>query len=151
VNDTPVLEIRVLRPGDEHVLGLVAPDVFDELIDLQLAREFLRDERHHLVVALEANLVIGFASGVTYLHPDKPLELWINEVGVAPTHQRRGVGRNLVDALLDLGRTLGCQAAWVLTERSNASARRLYGSAGGLEATEDTILYAFALRKQTSS
>ncbi len=146
-----MLEIRVLRPGDESVLGHVALDVFDELIDLQLAREFLRDEHHHLVVALETDLVIGFASGVTYLHPDKPLELWINEVGVAPTHQRRGVGRDLVNALLDLGRTLGCQAAWVLTERSNTSARRLYAAAGGLESTEDTILYAFELGKQTSS
>ncbi len=151
MNDAPVLEIRVLRPGDESVLGHVAPDVFDELIDPQLAREFLRDEHHHLVVALETDLVIGFASGVTYLHPDKPLELWINEVGVAPTHQRRGVGRDLVDALLDLGRTLGCQEAWVLTERSNTSARRLYAAAGGLESTEDTILYAFELGKQTSS
>lgn len=65
--------------------------------------------------------------------PDKPTELWINEVGVAPTHQRRGIGRSLVQALLEKGRVLGCVEAWVLTDEENTPARQLYGSAGGEE------------------
>jgi GNAT superfamily N-acetyltransferase len=54
---------------------------------------------------------------VHYVHPDKPAELWINEVGVAPSHQRQGVGQRLLGALFELGGSLGCREAWVLTEQ----------------------------------
>ena len=103
------IDVRVLRRGDEPVLTAVAPDVFDDPIDPTAAAAFLADPRHHLAVAIEDGVVVGFASAVTYVHPDKPRpELWINEVGVAPTHQRRGLGRRLLDALLDAGRRDNC-------------------------------------------
>ena len=78
------IEIRVLRQGDEAVLANVAPEVFDNPIDPQMTAEFLADPRHHIAVAIDGGVVVGFASGVHYVHPDKRPELWINEVGVAP-------------------------------------------------------------------
>ena len=126
--------IRRLEPGDEAVLAHVAPDVFDDAIDPRLSAEFLADARHHLFVALEGGLVVGMASGVHYVHPDKAPELWINEVGVAPTQQGRGLGGRLLRALLEHGAALGCREAWVLTEAKNTAARRLYAGAGGREA-----------------
>jgi len=53
---------------------------------LKTARTSFDDPRHHLVVAVE-HVVVGFCSAVDYIQPDKPPELWINEVGVAPTPQ----------------------------------------------------------------
>jgi ribosomal protein S18 acetylase RimI-like enzyme len=127
------VETRILGPGDEAMLTRVAPDVFDNEVDPRLTAEFLHDPRHHLAVAVEANVIVGFASGVHYVHPDKPPELWINEVGVAPSHQRRGVGRLLLSALFKVGHSLGCREAWALTEESNTAAKRLYESVGGSE------------------
>jgi len=88
--------------------------------------------------------VVGMASAVDYVHPDKAPQLWINEVGVAPSHQQRGIGRRLLDALLAHGRTLGCTEAWLGTEPDNAPARRLYEGTGS--SPETFILYAFDLR-----
>jgi ribosomal protein S18 acetylase RimI-like enzyme len=127
------IEIRVLGKGDEAILARVAADVFDSPIHPDLTREFLNDPRHHIAVAIDDSLVVGFASGVHYLHPDKPPELWINEVGVAPTHHRRGLGRQVVEALLDVGRARRCRSAWVLTDRGNLAAMALYSRAGGVE------------------
>jgi aminoglycoside 6'-N-acetyltransferase I len=127
------IEIRLLGPGDGDVLARVAPDVFDYAIERELTAEFLADPRHHLVVAIDDGTVVGMASGVHYVHPDKHPELWINEVGVAPTHQGRGIGRGLVEALCARGRELGCGEAWVLTDPGNTAARRMYASAGGEE------------------
>jgi aminoglycoside 6'-N-acetyltransferase I len=110
-----------------------------------LAAEFLRDHRHHLAVAVEDGMVVGFASGVHYVHPDKPSEMWINEVGVAPRHQGRGLGKAVVRALLEHAKRLGCREAWVLTDRSNSAAMRLYASAGGEEAPGDHVMFNFAL------
>ncbi len=140
------VDIRILGPGDEAVLGRVAPGVFDHAVKPRWSAEFLNDSRHHLVVATDSGLVVGFASGVHYIHPDKPPELWINEVGVAPTHQNSGVGKSLLAALLQVGRTAGCREAWVATDRSNTPAMRLYASVGGIEPT-DFVMFTFPLTR----
>jgi aminoglycoside 6'-N-acetyltransferase I len=72
------LVVRVLEDGDQDLLERVAPE---------------RDPRHHIVGAIADDRVVGFVSVVDYCHPDKPRELWINEVGVAPAWRRRASGR----------------------------------------------------------
>lgn len=139
------IEIKILQSGDEHILANVAPEVFDNAVIPAQAAAFLRDARHHLAVALDDGLVVGVASAVDYIHPDKPVELWINEVGVAPTHQRRGIGTRLLLALCDLARDLGCKEAWVLTNRSNGAAMRLYQSLHATEPDDDVVLFSFSL------
>lgn len=139
------LSIRLLDAGDVAVLTRVAPDVFDNDLDPERTREFLRDPRHHLAVALDNDMVVGFASGVHYVHPDKPPELWINEVGVAPTHRRQRIGQQVLRALFDRGRELGCREAWVLTDRPNEAAMRFYGSLAEAEAATDHVMFTFRL------
>src|SRR5688572_24652256 len=137
------LTVRVLEPDEAVVLDRVASDVFDNEIDPRWTAEFFADPRHHLAVALDGDTVVGMASAVHYVHPDKRPELWVNEVGVAPTHQGRGVGRELMQALFARGRELGCREAWVLTEHENAAARRLYASVGGADGS--TVIVTFRL------
>jgi GNAT superfamily N-acetyltransferase len=137
--------IRVLGPDEARILDRVAPDVFDHDIDPRWTAEFFADPRHHLAVALDGTTVVGMASAVHYVHPDKPPELWVNEVGVAPTHRGQGVGRQLMQALLAHGRALGCHEAWVLTDYTNTPARRLYASAGGVDAPAPTLMVSFVL------
>jgi len=137
------LEVRILQAGDASVLERVADDVFDGPVDPHWRAEFLADQRHHLAVAIDGGVVVGMASGVHYLHPDKPPQLFINEVGVASSHQGRGIGRRVLDALLERGRTLGCSEAWVLTDESNSIARKLYAGAGGEIDSDLAIMYTF--------
>jgi ribosomal protein S18 acetylase RimI-like enzyme len=143
---TKAYEVLILGPDRRDVLRRVADGVFDRGIDATLADEFLSDPRHHLAAAIADGELIGFASGVHYVHPDKPPELWINEVGVSPAHQGRGVGKAVVRALLEHGCTLGCREAWVLTDGTNDAAMRLYASAGGRVAPGETVMFEFDLR-----
>ena len=125
--------VRLLGPADAAVLQHVADGVFDNPLRPEWTAAFLADPRHHMAVALDADKVVGMASAVHYLHPDKPPELWLNEVGVAPTHEGQGVGRRLLQALFAHGRALGCAEAWLGTHHDNLAARRLYAAAGGVE------------------
>jgi ribosomal protein S18 acetylase RimI-like enzyme len=138
--------IKLLTLTDSHTLINVAENVFDDPIVESSAKEFLADLRHRLVVALDGGLVVGFVSAVIYVHPDKPApELWINEIGVAPTHQRQGIGKSLMQAILDEAKRSGCTEAWVLTDRSNLPAMAMYKSAGGEETLPDSVMFTFEL------
>jgi aminoglycoside 6'-N-acetyltransferase I len=125
------VEVRLLGPADASVLECVADGVFDHDVDPTLAAEFLADPRHCLCVAIVDGVVAGMASGVRYVHPDKPSELWINEVGVAPAFHRQGLGKRIMAELLAHARREGCREAWVLTDDDNSAARALYRAAGG--------------------
>ena len=70
------------------------------------------------------------ASAVHYVHPDKPPELWINEVAVAPTH-RSVHGRRLMEALFERGHGLGCGRRGWPPNRRNLPARRLMRQRAG--------------------
>ena len=139
------MDVRLLGAKDARCFDRVADDVFDNPTDRDRAREFLADPRHHIAVAIDHDIIVGFASAVHYIHPDKPAELWINEVAVAPSHHRRGIGKQVVGKILEAGRALGCREAWVLTDRDNAAAVALYAAAGGTVADGDTIMFEFAL------
>jgi len=141
------IEVRLLVAGDAALLASVAPEVFDNAPRADLSAEFLNDPRHHLAAAIDDGVIVGFASGVHYVHPDKPAELWINEVGVAPSHQGRRLGRAVLRLLLEEGRRQGCGEAWVLTDRSNAPARALYASLGGADMEGDIVGVEFDLSR----
>ena len=145
IDPSSAFVVRALGPGDAGLLTHAAAGVFDNAVKASLAAEFLDDPRHHLVVAIDSGQVVGFVSAVHYVHPDKAAELWLNEVSVASTHQNRGVGRQMLQNMLGLGRELGCWSAWVLTDRANTPAMRLYAAAGGVESPTPSIMFEFAL------
>jgi aminoglycoside 6'-N-acetyltransferase I len=139
-------EIKLLGPADFHLLHKIAQDVFDDPIVPERAQEFLADPRHRLVVAVDKDVVVGFVSAVIYVHPDKTApELWINEIGVAPTHQGQGIGKALMKAMLEEAKQAGCSEAWVLTDRANLPAMAMYRSAGGEESLPDPTMFTFRL------
>jgi hypothetical protein len=91
-------------------------------------------------------------TAVHYVHPDKPHpELWINEIGVAATRRGRGLGTRLLRAVFAEARGLGCAEAWVLTDRANTAAMRLYAAAGSTEAPTDHVMFTFKLDNGTAS
>ncbi len=139
--------LRMLKTGDEAVFDHVADGVFDDTIEPALVREFLADPHHHIAVAIDDGLLVGFASGVDYIHPDKPREMFVNEVGVAPTHTRKGIGKRVLGILIGHAQGLGCINAWVLTDKSNEAARALYTSLGG-EVISDDVTLQFEFMRQ---
>ncbi len=145
IQDKAIIEVRILGSGEAAILSQVRPEVFDKPIDARLSAEFFSDSRHHLAVAIDDGWVVGMASAVHYVNPDKPPELWINEVAVAPTHQKMGLGKRLLAALMEHGRALGCRNAWVLTDQSNSAAMHLYTAAGGIKEPMPSVMFMFRL------
>ncbi|WP_115365494.1 GNAT family N-acetyltransferase [Alteripontixanthobacter maritimus] len=141
------IEYRFASTKDKALFNQVDEDVFDEAISAVSLHQFLTDERHHIVVAIDEGHIVGFVSAVDYFHPDKPHELWLNEVGVAATWRQHGIASRLLTMMFDHGRSLGCQEAWVLTEPDNLAANRLYRSVAEAAETSPmtTVVHRFRL------
>lgn len=139
--------VKILRGNERDALRNVAPDVFDDPIDEAGLAAFFDDPRHMLGVAIDDGVVVGMVSAVEYFHPDKTApELWINEVGVSPSHHRRGLARMMLNIVLDEARGRGCAEAWVMTDRANEAAMGLYASLQEASDPSDHVMFSFALR-----
>jgi aminoglycoside 6'-N-acetyltransferase I len=141
------VDICLLGPSDATVLDRLAPEVFDHDVQPDWCEDFLADPRHHLVVARVDGVVVGMASAVDYIHPDKAPQLWINEIGVTPEPRRQGIGRRLMERLVELATELGCTEAWVLTDDANVAANRLYAAAGAEVPPARSLMYTFPIRR----
>ena len=124
------VEIRQVKPGDEALFDRVAADVFDAPVDRRRLAAYLASPGHHMLVALLDGEVVAQVAAVVHRHPDKPTELYVDEVGVTPALQRRGIARKMLAQMLALGKAMGCEEAWVGTEPDNVAARGLYESHG---------------------
>ncbi len=141
--NAPPVEIHVINHANASLLDRVDDGVFDHAVQPHLLRAFLDNPSNVLIVAIEDGLVVGMATGIAYVHPDKPLTLFINELGVAERLRRQGIGRVLAEALLSRGRELGCVEAWVATELDNRPARELYEALGGVPDQDHAVVYHY--------
>jgi len=140
--DCPMTEIRMGKCSDASLFRS-AGDVFDAPPDPALVATFLKDPRHHIVLALDPGIV-GFVSAVHYIHPDKPVELWINEVSVHEKWRRRGICRKMMQAMFDHGASLGASAAWVIAD-DTPEAHGFYQSLNGQQTGSQLAMFTFTL------
>lgn len=120
------ITVRRMQAGDEAAFQSIAPDVFDEPIHPSRLHDYLRSPGHIMVLVFEGEVIVGQCVGVIHRHPDKPTELYVDEVGTASTHLRRGIARQMMDELFAWGKELGCTEAWLGTETDNEPAKALY-------------------------
>ncbi|MEO0752791.1 MAG: GNAT family N-acetyltransferase [Pseudomonadota bacterium] len=97
-------------------LILTSQDLFDDAPRAEWVDVFLADPRHHMALAVEGSTCLGFLSALDYVHPDKPPQMWINELGVVETRRREGIATALIDATLKEARLRQCSELWVLAD-----------------------------------
>ncbi len=145
------MQIVELRSENATLLTAIAPDVFDEAIRPAQLEAFIQCPRHVMVLAVDDEVVVGMASAVEYFHPDKPPQLWINEVGVTPSRRNEGVGRLLIQELIDIGKRRGCAFAWLGTERSNLPAQRCFAAVPDGDFPSEFLLYEWDITTDNPS
>jgi ribosomal protein S18 acetylase RimI-like enzyme len=132
------ISIRLLAPGDEAVVFELA--TYDGPGDPE---GLLADPRTLMLVAFDGATPVGFvlAHELPRRHGDRA-KLFVYEVDVAESHQRRGIATALLARLTELARERGVRVGFVLADPGNGPANALYRSAGG--ATESvTVRWEF--------
>lgn len=138
-------EICLITTDTLSVMDVVDEDVFDNAVQPALLEQFVNTANCILVAAVDNGVVIGMVTGMVHVHPDKPLSMFIIELGVSERWQRKGIGRRLLQTICHEARRRGCVSAWVPTEENNTTAREFYAACGGSEDVDRTIIYNFEL------
>jgi GNAT superfamily N-acetyltransferase len=81
-----------------------------------------RDAKEQLIAMVTAQLVISTAEGAP--------SAWIEDMVVAKSHRRGGVGRALLEAALDWAKSKGATRAQLLVDLENAPALAYYERLG---------------------
>jgi|GraSoiStandDraft_4_1057263.scaffolds.fasta_scaffold885219_2 ribosomal protein S18 acetylase RimI-like enzyme len=139
-----IADVKRLGPGDGHFLLSVAEDVFDDELTAERVEHFLNEQNHILIVACLNGRVIGQLTAMVHRHLDTPDEVYIDNLGVTPQHQRHGVATKLIERMLEIGRELGCQNVWVATHLDNEVATALYRKTGAAGETVSMFSYGLA-------
>jgi aminoglycoside 6'-N-acetyltransferase I len=132
------VELHRVTVDDLELFDRVAEEVFDRPIVADRLRCYLAEAGHLMILAVEEGVVVGQCAAVVHRHPDKVTELYVDELGTAPSHQRQGIGRRMIDAMFEWGRELGCKESWLGTELDNVAANALYR---GIDGRYDTMAY----------
>jgi Acetyltransferases len=125
------ITLKRLGPQDAAVFARIAPDVFDEPVVPERIAAYLAEPGHLMILAFDGDLVVGQCAAVIHKHPDKVDELYVDEVGVATSHHRRGIARSMLAEMFAWGRERGACEAWVGTEVDNDAANALYRGFAG--------------------
>jgi ribosomal-protein-alanine N-acetyltransferase len=81
---------------------------------------------HPYIAAVQDGEVVGYA-GLVVAPPD---EAWVNNMAVRRDHQRRGIGRALLEELLAIARRNGARHTLLEVAADNTPAQALYDSYG---------------------
>jgi len=79
-------------------------------------------------LAMNAGVACGIASGL--LDSDEATRANLFSMWVAPTHRRLGIGRKLVDAVIDWARAQSARALLLLVTSNNQGAIKFYQQLG---------------------
>ncbi len=142
------MQIKLLGPGDEALFKRAEDLFWPGGTTLERATELLREPTFVMVVALEdGGDVMGRVHGHV-LHRFDATDFLIYEVDAVEAHQRKGVGRAMLEFLKRLAEERGWREMWVLTEVDNAAGNALYASAGGTLEGSPANMYVFATDKR---
>ncbi len=113
---------------------------------------YLSEPTHLMLVAVHEGEIVAQCAAVIHRRPEKPDQLYVDEVGVTSALRRQGLARQLMSEMFAWGHALGCQKSWLATELDNIEALGLYRGFDGV--SSKVVLFEYdlsALQKPTGA
>ncbi|QLC25185.1 GNAT family N-acetyltransferase [Parasphingopyxis algicola] len=119
-------EYHLVTEANAMLLDAVEKRVFEAPVRADFLSTCLANPNQFLIVAEAEGRVIGKALAYIFHFPDKPSEIYVEEIDVAKDWRRKGIATGLMDAVGAEGRKRGIAEYWLITEKDNDRARSLY-------------------------
>ena len=120
----------------------------DKKWDQKQGELFLSDKNNLLLLAFEDKKPVGFLIAHRLQRFDnRKAEVLLYEIGVHPNYRRKGIGKSLINEVKKWAVEVNAAEVWVLTEKTNPIAMKLYQSVGGIEESPGTIMYVYKINE----
>ena len=117
-------------------------DISKELGFDETRLEYFLEWPQNLAFVAEINgEVAGFIYGYTLMSLEDKPQLFVYSVDVWPKYQNMGIGSKLFQYVVDYSRKNGFSECFVITDKGNKRACRVYEKAGGKNDYTDEIVY----------
>jgi aminoglycoside 3-N-acetyltransferase I len=135
--------VRKLGPEDAPAAQALVRAFHESAVSRVYLSGLLSNPTNLLLVAEAGGEAVGFvwAHWLGRLTEERE-RLFLYEIEVAPEHRRRGVGTQLMHAVLLEARSRG-SVVFLLTNRSNAEAVSFYKQLGGTVKNGDDVLFVY--------
>jgi ribosomal protein S18 acetylase RimI-like enzyme len=128
--------VKFVEDGTEHLT---------DTLTTEYLRDFLKNDRHYLLAALEGNSPIGFILAYRMRRVDREQDMmFFYEINVVEECRKKGAGIALINKLKEICRDENIMKMFVLTNRSNTAAYNLYKKTGGIpDAAGDEVTFVY--------
>jgi ribosomal protein S18 acetylase RimI-like enzyme len=139
------VRVRRLGPEDGALAAEAVRRVKEADVDADHLEDFLKKAENLLIVAEDDGGPAGFLLAYALDRVDRDRRMvCLYEIGVAAASRRRGLATAMIDALLAWCRAQGVMKTWVITDRSNEAALRLYAATGGRPDAGDDVVFVWS-------
>ena len=137
-----MITYKALDTKDIKLLQETAKVFRDQNIDEEKALNFLNNPTNIVHVALDDDKVVGYVLAYRLNRMDNGKDiLIIFHLFVKEDHQRMGIGRTLMQRIIDYANSEPLHYALLITQTNNYKARKLYESLGGYNHPDDKEVY----------
>lgn len=139
--------IRLMTSQDENQLQKIFED--DNMIyDKTNIKKFRETENAYAFVVRNEKEIFGFAYGYSLVRLDGKTMFYLHSIGVLPEFQNMGYGRKLMDFIINFSKEKGFSEVFVITDKGNIPACKLYEKVGFENDIENEIVYVLDLLKE---
>ena len=137
-----MITYKALDTKDIKLLQETVKVFRDQNIDEEKALNFLNNPTNIVHVALDDDKVVGYVLAYRLNRMDNGKDiLIIFHLFVKEDHQRMGIGRTLMQRIIDYANSEPLHYALLITQTNNYKARKLYESLGGYNHPDDKEVY----------
>lgn len=127
----------------EDLLPLLDPS---ESPDKGQTLRMAEDDRTYIFIAYENEQAVGYALAYRfpYFYTEKS-HAYLYDIEVTEQHRRKGIGRLLIQAVLDALKHDGCGELWLGTATDNVEGQALFGRTGAIKTGETFFDYTYRI------
>ncbi len=140
-----VVVIEQVSKVDDSLFSLLNKS-FSEMVewDRTNLERFVGSESTILLLARKGSEGCGLLRAhMLYRYDSKNPEILLHEIDVNVAYQKQGIGSALIERLKDIAHERNISEIWVITNRSNEAAMRLYKKAEMKETHTDDVVLQF--------
>ncbi len=136
------MEYKVLEEKDVDLMQNFIDDE-NKNYEKEKLINFIKDKNAFGFITRDEDKIVGFAYGYTLLRPDGKQDFYLHAIDIMAEYQGNGYGTGLMNYIKDYIKEIGCRKMFLITNKSNVSACKCYKKAGGINNTDDEIVYVY--------